>query len=315
MDRITRQIRLHGRAQGALYPVSHPRSRQAHLATPSKDLWHRRLGHPTSSIVQSIISNNKLVSSSNKELVEHICDACQQAKVHQLPYELSNRVSTIPLELVHTDVWGPAVKSSGGFRYYVSFLDDFSKFSWVYLLKHKSDVEHVFYQFQKRVERSLGVKFLSVQSDWGGEHQKLHPYFQDTGITHRLSCPHTHQQNGAIERKHRHLVETVLVLLAQACVPLRFWDDAILTACYLINRMPSRVILTTRHPSQNCLKYLFGTRLYAFLGVPAGQIFDPITTENCLFGLPGACFLGTVQIILGSSALIGPLAEYISPMT
>jgi histone deacetylase 1/2 len=148
-DRITKQVRLHGRAQGGLYPVLHPRSRQAHLATPSKDLWHRRLGHPTSSIVQAIISTNKLVSSSNKKLVEHICDACQQAKAHQLPYELSYRVSTIPLELVHTDVWGPAVKSSGGFSYYVSFLDDFSKFSWVYLLKHKSDVEHVFYQFQK----------------------------------------------------------------------------------------------------------------------------------------------------------------------
>jgi hypothetical protein len=181
-----------------------------------------------SSVVQAIISTNKLVSSSNKELVENICDAFQQAKAHQLPYELSYRVSTVPLELVHMDVCGPAVKSSGGFSYYVSFLDDFSKFLWIYLLKHESDVEHVFYQFQKHVERSLGVKILSVQSDWGGEYQKLHRYFQNTGITHRLSCPHTHQQNGAIERKHCHLVETALALLAQAC--------------YLINRMPSRVI-------------------------------------------------------------------------
>ena len=152
-----------------------------------------------------------------------------------------SRVSSVPLELVHTDVWGPAIKSSGGFSYYVSFLDDFSKFTWVYLLKHKSDVEHVFYQFQKRVELSLGTKIRSVQSDWGGEYQKLHKYFLETGVSHRISCPHTHQQNGAIERKHRHLVETALALLAQSCVPLRFWDDAILTACYLINRMPSRV--------------------------------------------------------------------------
>ena len=176
-DRTTKQIILHRRAHAGLYPVPHTRSRQANLITPSKDLWHRRLGHPAPAIVQAIISSNKLASSSNKELVEHICDECQQAKVHQLPYQLSSRVSTVSLELVHTDVWGPAVKSSGGFSYYVSFLDDFSKFTWVYLLKHKSDVEHVFYQFQKRVERSLGFKILSVQSDWGGEYQNLHRYF------------------------------------------------------------------------------------------------------------------------------------------
>jgi histone deacetylase 1/2 len=109
-------------------------------------------------------------------------------------------------------------------------------------LKHKSDVEQVFYQFQSRVERSLGSKILAIQTDWGGEYHKLHRYFSNVGITHRVSCPHTHQQNGAIERKHRHLVETALALLAQSHVPLRFWDEAILTACFLINRMPSRVI-------------------------------------------------------------------------
>jgi histone deacetylase 1/2 len=89
-------------------------------------------------------------------------------------------------------------------------------------LKHKSDVERAFYEFQKRVELSLGTKIQSVQSDWGGEYQKLHQYFNSTGITHRLSCPHTHQQNGAIERKHRHLIETTLALLAQSSTPLRF---------------------------------------------------------------------------------------------
>jgi hypothetical protein len=159
----------------------------------------------------------------------------------------------------------------------------------------------------------LGVKILSVQSDWGGEYQKLHRYFQNTGITHRLSCPHTHQQNGAIERKHRHLVETALALLAQACVPLRFWDDAILMACSLINRMPSRVI-HNETPPQNCLTSLFGMMLHVFLGAPAGRIFDPITTENCLLDLLVACFFDTVQIILVSNVSTGLLAEYISPV-
>lgn len=139
-----------------------------------------------------------------------------------------------------TDVWGPAPMSVGCYQYYVSFLDDFSKYTWIFLLKHKSDVFDVFLKFQQLVERLFDRKILTVQSDWGGEYQKLHSYFQKVGITHHVSCPHTHQQNGSAERKHRHIVEVGLSLLAQACMPLKFWDEAFLTATYLINRIPTR---------------------------------------------------------------------------
>lgn len=70
----------------------------------------------------------------------------------------------------------------------------------------------------------------------GGEYQKMHnSFFRSLGILHRVSCPHTHQQNGSAERKHCHIVETGLALLAHASVPLKFWDDAFLCATYLIN--------------------------------------------------------------------------------
>ena len=130
----------------------------------------------------------------------------------------------------------------GGYKYYVSFVDDYSRFCWIYLLKNKSDVEQVFYTFQTHVERLLNAKIKAVQSDWGGEYHRLHRYFERTGIVHRVSCPHTSQQNGIAERKHRHLVETGLALLAHSQLPLRYWDEAFLTACYLINRMPTPVI-------------------------------------------------------------------------
>jgi histone deacetylase 1/2 len=132
--------------------------------------------------------------------------------------------------------------SSGGYKFYVSFVDDFSRFTWIYLLKHKSDVEQIFYNFQTHVERLLNSKIRAVQSDWGGEYHRLHKYFQRTGISHRVSCPHTSQQNGIAERKHRHLVETGLALLAHSSLPIRYWDEAFLTACYLINRMPTPVL-------------------------------------------------------------------------
>jgi hypothetical protein len=90
----------------------------------------------------------------------------------------------------------------------------------------------------------LNTKILLVQSDWGGggEYHRLHNYFKASGIDHRLSCPHTHQQNGLVERKHRHIVDIGLSLLAQAQMPPRFWDEAFHIACFLINRMPSRTI-------------------------------------------------------------------------
>lgn len=110
-------------------------------------------------------------------------------------------------------------------------------------MKDRTVAQHIFRLFQAHVERLLNTKIKSVQSDWGGEYQKLHTqFFTSLGISHRVSCPHTHQQNGSAERKHRHLVETGLALLAHASMPLRFWDEAFLTAAYLVNRLPTRVI-------------------------------------------------------------------------
>lgn len=85
-------------------------------------------------------------------------------------------------------------------------------------------------------------KIITMQTDWGGEYEKLHSFFTKIGISHHVSCPHAHQQNGSAERKHRHIVEVGLSLLAQARMPLKFWDEAFLAATFLINRTPSKVI-------------------------------------------------------------------------
>jgi histone deacetylase 1/2 len=90
-------------------------------------------------------------------------------------------VSTSPLELVFSDVWGPALESFGRFKYYVSFIDDYSKFTWIYLLKKKSHI------FQNLVERLFDKKILAMQTYWGGEYQKLNSFFQHVGISHLVS--------------------------------------------------------------------------------------------------------------------------------
>jgi histone deacetylase 1/2 len=235
-DRDSREVLLRGGCRGGLYNLDVSSVKQVFSSIKvSRAQWHSRLGHLATPVVQHILHCHELLSVSvNKVLV---CDACQQGKSHQLPFSLSTRVTTAPLEIIYSDVWGPAQTSVSGHQFYVSFVDAYSRFTWLYLLKHKSDVFQIFLQFQQHVERLLNKKIIHVQSDWGGEYHRLNKFFADIGISHRVSCPHTHQQNGTAERKYHHIVETGLTLLAHVFVPFSYWSDAFAIACFLINRL------------------------------------------------------------------------------
>ncbi|KAD6794805.1 hypothetical protein E3N88_05701 [Mikania micrantha] len=121
-------------------------------------------------------------------------------------------------------------------------------------------------------ERQFNTKLKRVQSDWGGEFRTLAPFLSSLGIIHQRSCPHTSEQNGIVERRHRHVVETGLTLLAHSHTPQRFWDFAFETAVYLINRMPSRTnsnkspfeCLFHRPPDYSFLR-VFGCECFPYL--------------------------------------------------
>jgi hypothetical protein len=136
---------------------------------------------------------------------------------------------------------GPAPNSVGRKKYYVSFIDDFSKFTWIYLLRFKSEVFQKFTEFQNMVERQFNTKIVAMQTDWR-EYQKFNSLLSKIGISHYVSCPHAHQQNSPTERKHRHLVEVALSLIAHAAMPLKFWDEAVAITAYLINRTRSKLL-------------------------------------------------------------------------
>lgn len=128
----------------------------------------------------------------NKTLV---CDACQQGKIQLLPYPCSNKSSYFPLEIMYSDVWGQAPISTGGYKYYVSFIDDYSKFTSIYLMKNKFEAFSIFMQFQSCAERLFNQKIVCIQIDWGGEYKKLHSFFSHVGISHHIYYSHAHQQN------------------------------------------------------------------------------------------------------------------------
>jgi hypothetical protein len=264
-DQFSGTILLQGKSKDGLYPLhclsKISRNPSVYLGERvSIDQWHSRLDHPSLRIVHQIISKYQLAVGKNKDT--SVCHACQLGKSHRLPFPLSPSVSSGPLDLIFTDVWGPSIYLFvNGNRFDIGFIDDYSKFTWLFPMASKSDAYNIFVHFKTHVENQFDRKIKAVQSDWGGEFRNLHTLFQSLGITHRITCPHTHQQNRSVERKHRHLVGTGLTLLANATIPHSYWDEAFVTASYLINRLPSPV---TFHKSP--LELLFHqTPYYNFL--------------------------------------------------
>jgi hypothetical protein len=128
-DQTTKTVLLKGRCIGGLYPLPLNEIKQACSAARCPiSIWHSRLGHASNRAVEQIIRMHNLVSLQ-KSMNNSICDACKQAKSHLLPYSNSMSSSRFPLELVYSDVWGPALESVGRKKYYVSFIDDYSKFT------------------------------------------------------------------------------------------------------------------------------------------------------------------------------------------
>jgi hypothetical protein len=127
--------------------------------------------------------------------------------------------------------------SNDGFQYYVIFVDHFTKYTWLYPLRLKSDVLNVFTKFKTVVEKFFKTSILTIYSDGGGEYQKLKSFLETYGIQHLKTPPHTPQHNGSAERRHCHIVETGLTLLHNASLPLSFWSFAFQTTSYLINRL------------------------------------------------------------------------------
>lgn len=124
------------------------------------------------------------------------------------------------------------------------FHNDHTRVCWVYLLKEKSEVEHVFKKFYNMILTQFGTKIQILRSDNGREYftTTLGNFFDAQGIVQQSSCVDTPPQNGIAERKNRHLLETTWALLFSTEIPKYLWGDALLHATYLINRMPSKAL-------------------------------------------------------------------------
>ncbi|KAA0026173.1 Retrovirus-related Pol polyprotein from transposon TNT 1-94 [Cucumis melo var. makuwa] len=131
-----------------------------------------------------------------------------------------------------------------GYRYYVLFIDDFSRFTWIYFLKHRSELSRTYIEFTNMIRTQFSCPIKTLRTDNALEYKDstLLSFLSQQGTLVQRFCPHTSQQNGRAERKHRHILDSVRALLLSASCSEKFWGEAALTSVYTINRLPSSVL-------------------------------------------------------------------------
>lgn len=203
----------------------------------SADRWHNRLGHLGLKKLQLLCNTLSLKNTSTQ--VCHICPLAKQ-KRHSFPTSIN--VASSSFDLIHCDLWGPFLPITvQGYKFFLTIVDDCSRFVWTYLLKAKNEVGSVLSQFFTQVHTQFNKKIKVVRCDNGTEFS-LPALFTKFGTLVQHSCVETPQQNARVERKHQHLLNVARSLFFQSNVPIGYWGECVLTASYLINRIPSSVL-------------------------------------------------------------------------
>ena len=144
------------------------------------------------------------------------------------------------LELLHVDLFGPTpVESLGGKKYCFVIVDDYSRYTWVYFFKSKSETQQCFIDFSTFIQRKYELTIKIIRSDNGSEFKNytLNGFLSEEGIQHQYAAPYTPQHNGVVERKNRTLIEAARTMLAEFNTPIFLWAEAIATACHATNRL------------------------------------------------------------------------------
>jgi hypothetical protein len=200
----------------------------AHETINPCELWHRRLGHLNFNALPGL---QKMVTGMPVFSVEHnsICKGCSLGKNTKKPYPLSNRKSLGVLDLIHSDLCGPmSAPSMNGCIYYIIFIDDCSRKTWIYFLKTKDESFSRFQDFKNLVENQTGRHIRVFRIDNGKEFDSL-KYDQlcrASGIKRELTVPYNPQQNGVAERKNRTICEAARAMMHDQNLPLSLWAEA-----------------------------------------------------------------------------------------
>lgn len=171
-----------------------------------------------------------------------MCEPYLEGKQHRSSFPVGTGRAAGSLDLVHSDVCGKVGSPSlSGSEYFVTFIDSYSHYTWVYVLKSKDQVFESFLEWQALVENSTDRKLKVLGTDDGGEFTsgRFKEHLRQHGVRHETTVPKNPEQNGTAERMNRTLMECVRSMLADSGLPQKFWAEALSTAVYQKNRSPT----------------------------------------------------------------------------
>ncbi|MCO5571315.1 hypothetical protein L7F22_025053 [Adiantum nelumboides] len=206
------------------------------------------------------------------------------------------RISRSPLEIVHSDIWGPCDHATpNGCRYFITFSDDYSRMTWVYFLKAKSEAFEVFLEFKVMVEKENGCHIKCLHTDGGGEYMShsFDDYLREQGLRKQITCRYTPQQNGVAERKNRVIAEIARAMMNEMNMPLTYWAEAVHTAVHIMNQTPIAAIheispyerLYEIKPTVSYMK-VFGCVCYVHVPNEARKKMEPKAVKCIFLGYP-----------------------------
>ena len=207
-------------------------------------LWHMRYGHLNFKDLNLIHAKDIVTGLPQVRIPKSVCDHCMISK--QTRASFSNYTPTRTNDLLHVvyyDVCGPfEVPSLAGNRFFVSFVDEFSRKMWTYLLKVKSEVFENLKKFTAITEKQSGKKLKIIRKDGGGDFnsREIEAFCTDKGILHEVTAPYTPQHNGVVERRNRTIMNMVRSMLRGKNLPKALWGEAVVTTTYVLNRCPTQ---------------------------------------------------------------------------
>lgn len=241
------------------------KSEEVNLVTMKQ--WHERLGHVNVNILREMITKNQITRIEDTK--DFFCEACVLGKQHRNPFKNSESGSARSGDKIYSDLCGPMPTSSvSGAKYFITFIDAYSKYVTVYFLKYKSEALEAFRKYVQIVENKFDIKVKTLHTDNGKEYcnENFNEYANNKGITLEYSAPYTPQQNGRSERANRTIMESARAMLYAKNMPMDLWAEAVNTAVYLINRRVKNEVspYETWTGKKPCLSHIrtFGSPAY-----------------------------------------------------
>ncbi|GJS62129.1 retrovirus-related pol polyprotein from transposon TNT 1-94, partial [Tanacetum coccineum] len=282
--------------QSISFPITFRYEEHTALKATTTDealLWHMTLGYLNFQSLNLLHRKNMVGGLPQIHKIEVVCEGCALGKHHRKPFPkgVAWRAKDI-LELVHTDLCGPMRNPSHANNlYFIIFIDDFSRLTWVYFMKEKSQFFGIFKKFENFVEKQTRIFIKILRSDQGKEYnsKEFDKFCEDESMHRQLTTRYIPRQNGVVKRKNHTVVEMAKSMMHEKGLPKSFWAEAVYTAIYLLNRSPTKALdnktpleaWNRRKPSVRHLK-VFGCVCYSQIPKQKRYKLDE-TSEKCIF--------------------------------